>query len=228
MLTRYDPCVMPFRAPLGITLPAFKETPLPVHWFQGPQHWLDHHKLSRDHRHEPFTPGVPGFVLSHPAMFGAVMTVVGILGNWAISSRMAAWPAWMLFPSMILAVLSMITMVIGLGILTVRLLEPALALMDLDWDAEPLAQLGIPIVLQRKCESLGYWTAEALVRAIDKGKFPWTKLEYDERMQVQRAAERWSSAVAAEKQARRGRRLLSRRQLRQTSGNNVRGNDRGM
>ena len=133
----------------------------------------------------------------------------------------------MLFPSMMLAVLSLITMVIGLGILTVRLMEPALGLMDLNWDAEPLAQLGIPLPLQRKCESLGYWTADDLVRAVDKGKFPWTSLEYDERMQVQRGAERWSAAVAAAKRTKRGRGLLSRRQQRQPAGGDIPGNDRG-
>lgn len=198
-----------------------------MHWFQGPQHWLDHHKLSHDHRHEPFTPRVPEFVLSHPTPFSAVMVVAGILGNWTISSRMAGWPAWMLFPSMILAVLSLLAMVIGLGILTVRLLEPALAVMDLNWDAEPLAELGIPLPLQRKCEALGYWTAEDLARAVDKGKFPWTTLEYDERMQVQRAAERWSLAVAAAKREKHARGLLSRRQKRQSAGGKLPGNDRG-
>jgi hypothetical protein len=197
-----------------------------VHWFQGPQHWLDHHKLERDRRHEPFTPRVPAFILSHPALFGVVLTAGGILGNWTLSSQMADWPAWMLFPSMLLAVLSLVTMVIGLGVLTVRLLEPALGLMDLNWDAEPLAQLGIPIQLQRKCESLGYWTAEDLVRAVDKGKFPWTSLEYDERMQVQRGAERWSSSVAAEKREQRRRRRLPGRRH-QPAGGDVHGNDRG-
>jgi hypothetical protein len=199
-----------------------------VHWFQGPQHWLDHHKLAHDRRHEPFTPRVPGFILSHPAAFGAVMTIAGILGNWFISSRMAGWPAWSLFPSMILAVLALVTMVIGLGILTVRMLEPVLAVMDINWDAEPLAQLGIPLSLQRKCESIGYWTAEDLVRAVDRGRFPWTTLEYDERMQVQRAAERWSAAIAAEKREKRGRRLLVRRPLREPTGGDAPGNDRSL
>ncbi len=189
-----------------------------MHWFQGPQHWLDHHKLERDRRHEPFTPRVPAFILSHPALFGVVLTVGGIFGNWMLSSQLSSWPAWMLFPSMMLAVLSLITMVLGLGILTVRLLEPALGLMDLDWDAEPLAQLGIPIQLQRKCESLGYWTAEDLVRAVDRGKFPWTSLEYDERMQVQRGVERWTAAVAAEKQTWRGRGPLSRKRRQRAGG----------
>lgn len=197
-----------------------------MHWFQGPQHWLDHHKLAPDRRHEPFTPRVPRLVLSHPVMFGAVLTGGGIFGNWILSSQMSGWPDWMLFPSMMLAVLSLVSMVIGLGILTVRLLEPVLGLMDLDWDAEPLAQLGIPLPLQRKCESLGFWTVEDLVRAVDKGKFPWTRLEYDERMQVQRGAERWRTSIAAEKRAKRSRGLWARRQQQPASGD-ARGNDRG-
>lgn len=192
-------------------MPASKEAPSTVHWFQGPQHWLDHHKLARDRRHEPFTPAIPGFILTHPASFGALMAALGIFGNWFIASRMSNWPAWMLFPSMILAVLSLLAMVIGLGILTVRLMEPALSLMDLNWDAEPLAELGIPLALQRRCEGLGYWTAEELVKAIDKGKFPWTMVEYDERMQLQRAADRWNATASPAQHPRRGRRLLSRR-----------------
>jgi hypothetical protein len=140
-----------------------------------------------------------------------------------ISTRMSDWPAWMLFPSMMLAVVSLIMMVIGLGLLTVRMLEPVLGLIDLDWDAEPLAQLGIPVVLQRKCESLGFWTAEDLVRAVDRGKFPWTGLEYDERMQLQRAVDRWNASVAAERRGKRRRGLLSRRQ---PAGRDVSG-DRG-
>jgi hypothetical protein len=194
-----------------------------VHWFQGPQHWLDHHKLSRDRRHEPFTPRLPGLFLAHPALAGLALVVLGILGNWMISTRMSDWPAWMLFPSMMLAVVSLIMMVIGLGLLTVRMLEPVLGLIDLDWDAEPLAQLGIPVVLQRKCESLGFWTAEDLVRAVDRGKFPWTGLEYDERMQLQRAVDRWNASVAAERRGKRRRGLLSRRQ---PAGRDVSG-DRG-
>jgi hypothetical protein len=103
------------------------------------------------------------------------------------------------------------------------MLEPVLGLIDLDWDAEPLAQLGIPVVLQRKCESLGFWTAEDLVRAVDRGKFPWTGLEYDERMQLQRAVDRWNASVAAERRGKRRRGLLSRRQ---PAGRDVSG-DRG-
>ena len=101
-----------------------------MHWFQGPQHWLDHHKLSRDRRHEPFTPRLPGLILAHPALAGLALVVFGILGNWMISTRMSDWPAWMLFPSMILAVVSLIMMVIGLGLLTVRMLEPVLGLIE--------------------------------------------------------------------------------------------------
>lgn len=194
-----------------VMTPTDEETLPTVHWFQGPQHWLDHHQLARDRRQEPFTPSVPGFVTAHPALFGAVVAALGVAGNWVIASRMSDWPAWMLFPSMMLAVLSLLAMVIGLGILTVRLMEPALALMDLGWDAEPLAQLGIPLALQRRCEALGYWTVEDLVRAIDKGKFPWTMIEYDERMQLQRAADRWNAAAAPSAGGRRERRLPSRK-----------------
>ena len=59
-----------------------------------------------------------------------------------------------------------------------------------------LAALAIPVALQRKCERLGYWTAEDLAAAIERGKFPWIELEYDERMQIQRAAEKVLAPIA--------------------------------
>jgi hypothetical protein len=81
--------------------------------------------------------------------------------------------------------------------------------MKFDWDAEPLAALAITPMLQRKCEGLGFWAADDLVQSIEKGKFPWTSLAYDERMQLERAAHRWSAAAAAQAKAKkaRGRRV---------------------
>ena len=52
-----------------------------------------------------------------------------------------------------------------------------------------------------------------MARAIERGRFPWVALEYDERMQVERSVQRWSVAVAAETQVskdRRGARRLRR------------------
>jgi hypothetical protein len=180
-----------------------------VHWFQGPQQWLDHHRLARHRRHEPFTPRLPRLILERPALFGTVLAVGGIAGNWWVTHALDDWPDWMLFPSLLLATLALVAMVIGLGILTVRMLEPVLAMKDFQWDAEPLAVLGIPVPLQRKCERIGFWTAEDLVKAVERGKFPWTALEYDERMQIERAAQRWSVSPGVEKRG-RGRRPLSR------------------
>jgi hypothetical protein len=83
------------------------------------------------------------------------------------------------------------------------------------WNAEPTSATGIPLALQRKCEQLGFWTAEDLARAIDRGSFPWRDLAYDERMQIERAVHRWKVAVAAEQSAqragRRGPRFAFRR-----------------
>lgn len=148
--------------------------------------------------------------MARPALGGSLLAVLGILGNWLIVRNLSGWPDWMLFPSLILATLALVAMVLGLGIVVVRLLEPVIATMELDWDAEPVAALGVPPVLQRKCERLGYWTAEDVVRAVDRGTFPWTELEYDERMQIQRSAHRWSAAsraVADNAPQRRGVRL---------------------
>jgi hypothetical protein len=134
----------------------------------------------------------------HPTLAGAILAGVGIAAIATIIHNMPTWPTWMLFPSVLLSVPALVAMMLGLGIVTVRALEPALALMDLDWDAEPLGVLGFPLPLQRKCEQLGFWSAEDLVKAVEKGKFPWVALEYDERMQIERAAQRWSASVAAE------------------------------
>lgn len=155
--------------------------------------------------------------MSHPAIAGALLAVGGALGNWGIAHQMATWPEWSLFPAAILAILCILAMVIGLGIIVVRALEPVLGVMDLNWDAEPTASMGLPLTLQRKCEQLGFWTAEELSRAIDRGAFPWRELAYDERMQIERAVHRWKVSVAAEDAARRsaqrrGARAFSRRQ----------------
>lgn len=147
-------------------------------------------------------------------MSGLLLAILGILGNWFIVRNLTSWPAWMLFPSLIIATLALVSMMLGLGIVTVRLLEPVIATMELDWDAEPVSALGVPPVLQRKCERLGYWTAEDIVRAVDKGTFPWTELEYDERMQIQRSAHRWSAAVRQERETTPRRRSLPVRRFR--------------
>ena len=128
-------------------------------------------------------------------MAGVLLALLGALGNWAIAASMSSWPSWMLFPSAFLAVLALVAMIVGLGILVVRALEPVLGRMELDWDAEPLALLGIPLPLQRKCEQLGFWAADDLARAVERGKFPWAALEYDERVQIERAAQLWRSAL---------------------------------
>lgn len=95
---------------------------------------------------------------------------------------------------------------LGLGIVTVRALEPLIGLLDPNWDAEPVSALGLPAPLQRKCEQLGYWAVEDMAKAIERGRFPWVALEYDERMQIERSVQRWTVAVAAEKDGTKSRR----------------------
>lgn len=132
-----------------------------------------------------------------------MLTGLGVAGTWLVVTGLPNWPDWSLFPGAILGVLCMLAMMLGLGIVVVSALEPVIGLMDLNWDAEPIAVMGLPYALQRNCERLGYWTAEDLSRAVERGSFPWTKIAYDERMQIERAAQLWkarSQARAAQRE----------------------------
>jgi hypothetical protein len=161
-------------------------------WFPGSGGYATRPRVDGSSRHEPFTPGVPDFVLERPLLGGLVLSGLGIVTSLLIIKTMHRWPLWMLVPSMGVAVLAMTATVVGLVILVVLLMQPLIeGKDDLGWDAEPLASMGIPLSLQRKCEALGYWTCEALSDAIAKGLFPWTDLDYDERQQIHRAIEFW-------------------------------------
>src|SRR5690606_29763346 len=146
-----------------------------------------------ERRHEPFTPRLPGFLLDHPTVAGVVLAGVGIGGTWTVVDGMPTWPDWAMIPSAVLGVLCMLTMMLGLGIVVVRMMEPVLGQMDLDWNAEPLDQIGMPFALQRKCERLGYWTAEDLVRSVDRGSFPWSEFAYAERVLIEQSAHMWKA-----------------------------------
>lgn len=165
-------------------------------WLHGPHGLFDHSRLPRERRHEPFTPRLPALLRENPTACGIALTGGGIGGTWAIVSTMPGWPEWAVIPGAILGVLCMLAMMIGLGIVVVRVLEPVLGLMDLDWNAEPVSAMGIPFALQRKCEQLGYWTAEDLARSVERGTFPWTEIAFDERMQIERAAHLWAAGAA--------------------------------
>ncbi len=167
-------------------------------WFPGPGGHPSQSRLSQGARHEPFSPRIPGFILERPIILGAVLATFGIGTSVVMIKTMHRWPAWMIVPSMGLAVLAMAATVIGLVILTILALQPLIeGKEDLGWDAEPLASMGIPLGLQRKCEKLGYWTCEALSEAIAKGLFPWTDLDYDERQQIHRAVQFWRATTGA-------------------------------
>lgn len=157
-----------------------------MHWHRSP-HELYRHTRLRERAGEPFTPRVPRIVADHPAMSGAALAAAGIAGNWYVVSRMPHWPNWMLFPSMLLATLALLAMILGLVLVVVRWLEPVIARMDLDWDAEPVAALGLPIALQRRLEELGYWSSDDVCRAVERGTFPWTELELTERRLIEQA-----------------------------------------
>ena len=165
-------------------------------WFPGSGSYPSRPKLSSSVRHQPFTPSVPNFVLERPILMGLALSVIGISLSLLIIRTMHRWPLWMLVPSMGIAVIAMTATVIGLVVLVVVLMQPLIESKDdLGWDDEPLASMGIPLSLQRKCEALGYWTCEALSEAVDKGIFPWTDLTYDERQQVHRAIEFWRATT---------------------------------
>jgi hypothetical protein len=178
-----------------------------VHWLHGPNDVLDRSRVPRERRHDPFNPRVPQFVLARPTVTGLLLTVLGIAGTWVIISRMATWPSWMLFPSMFLATVFLVAMMLGLGLLVVCGLEPVINRMDIDWGDAPVESLGVPDALQRKLERLNYWTAHDVVVAIEAGTFPWTSLEYDERQQIARASDRWEVADRSARPRARKRRL---------------------
>jgi hypothetical protein len=156
-------------------------------------------KLPRHQRHEPIVVALPRALRDRPLLLGATLAVTGLGVCTLIITTMADWPRWLIFPSMFIAVPALVATVIGLSMLVVLGFLPLLERRDLGWDDEPLATLGIPLALQRKCEALGYWTCVALSEAIEKGIFPWTELEYDERMQVQRLIELWRAQTEKSK-----------------------------
>lgn len=161
---------------------------------------MGHRRLSPAARHEPFTPRLPRTVHDRPVPVAMTLAAAGIVSSWVIIVNMETWPLWMIFPTIIAAVFALAATVVGLGLLVVLTLQPVLGSRDLKWDADPLAVLGLPLTLQRKCESLGFWTCESIVASIEKRRFPWTALEYDERVQVERAVSRWHANNLAHEQ----------------------------
>ncbi|MBA2454024.1 MAG: hypothetical protein H0V47_12690 [Chloroflexia bacterium] len=161
--------------------------------FHGPIWPLGERKIPYQARHQPFTPRLPRAVRERPAVVAALLAAVGVIGSWTIVVNMANWPTWTLFLSILASVFTLSATVIGMGLLSVLALQPILDSKAHKWDADPLAVLGLPLAVQRKCEGLGFWTCESMVESIDRGRFPWTSLEYDERMQVERSLSLWKA-----------------------------------
>jgi hypothetical protein len=61
--------------------------------------------------------------MNYPSIAGIVLTFGGIAGTFIVAHQMATWPDWSLFPAAITAILCMLAMVVGLGVLVVRALE---------------------------------------------------------------------------------------------------------
>jgi hypothetical protein len=169
--------------------------------FYGPIWPLGERKIPHQARHQPFTPRLPRIIRERPAIGAAGLAGIGIAASWMIVANMARWPTWTLFPSILVSVLALSATVIGMGLLSVLLLQPVLGTKAGGWGADPVAVLGLPVALQRKCESLGFWTCESMLESIENGRFPWTSLEYDERMQVQRALGLWNAHRAEHQEA---------------------------
>lgn len=163
-------------------------------------------RLPRDVRHAPFTPRLPRAFFERPALMASALSVTGVVLSWTIITRMDGWPAWMILPTMITAVFALAATVIGFGFLVVLGMQPVLGSRDFDWDADPIAALGLPLALQNKCESLGFWTCESIAASIDNRRFPWTALEYDERLQVERAIAHWQAVSSSRGQSGTARR----------------------
>ena len=174
--------------------------PPTVTWFHGSNGPIGDRRLSAEVRQQPIAPRVPSVVYQRPFVAAMLMAVTGIGGTCLIVTGMGDWPVWTIFPVMIGAVLSLAATVVGLSLVVVLALQPIIGSRDLNWDAEPQGVLGLPLNVQRKCESLGFWTCEAMVASIEQRRFPWTSLEYDERMQVERAISRWQALHAARSQ----------------------------
>ncbi len=142
---------------------------------------------------EPIVPRIPGMMSERPLLSALLLTSTGIAGCWFIITGMESWPTWIIFPAMLAAVAALAATVVGLGFLVVLALAPVIGSKDLKWHAEPLGVLGLPPTVRMKCEALGFWTCEAMMASIERSRFPWTELEYDERMQVERAISRWQA-----------------------------------
>ena len=170
-------------------------------WFHGSNGPFVYRRLSGRARQEPFVPRIPEMLHERPRVAALFLASAGIGGSFLIITRMGDWPVWTIFPVMVGAVLALSATVVGFGLLVVLALEPIIGSRDLKWDAEPLGVLGLPLPVQRKCESLGFWTCEAMAASIEQRRFPWTSLEYDERMQVERAISRWHAVNSAREQA---------------------------
>ncbi len=162
-------------------------------WFHGPIWPLGDRRIPHQARHQPFTPRLPRAVRQRPVPVAAALAVTGVAASWVIIEKMGGWPTWTLFPAIVASVLALSATVIGAGWLSVMALQPLLGSKAHDWDADPLAVLGLPLPLRRKCEGLGFWTCESMVESIEQGRFPWTSLEYAERMQVERALSLWKA-----------------------------------
>lgn len=160
-------------------------------WFPGPGWHSRRSKLSREARHQPFTPRLPALLLKHPAILGLVLATAGVGLSIALITTMHRWPNWLLLPSMFLAVVSMGATAVGFSLLAVLGLQPLIESKEATWGDEPLRNMGMSSALRHKCEGLGYWTCESLSEAVEKSLFPWRSLEYDERLQVDRAVQRW-------------------------------------
>ncbi|MCZ2099557.1 MAG: hypothetical protein LC121_25500 [Anaerolineae bacterium] len=154
-----------------------------MHWHRSPEELYRRSRL-RERAGEPFTPRVPRLVSDHPTLSGAALAVAGVAGNWFIVSRMAGWPNWMVFPSMLLATIAAGD---GADCAGRRPLAGAGRRADGQLGRRPGRLARSAVGAAAKAETLGYWSADDICRAVEDRRFQWTALELTERRLVEQA-----------------------------------------
>lgn len=161
-------------------------------WLLGPGDRPTSSSLSSKSRQQPFTPRLPAAVLNNPLVVGLGLGSLGITLSITIITTMHRWPAWLLMPSMVVAVVAMAATAVGASIVVAMMMQPVIESRDdLNWSETPLTALGISLSLQRQCQGLGFWTCESVGRAVEAGTFPWKDFEYDERQQIHSTIIHW-------------------------------------
>ncbi|MFW6075439.1 MAG: hypothetical protein ACOC9Y_07580 [Chloroflexota bacterium] len=164
-------------------------------WLPGPADRPSTWNIPSRLRQQPFNPRLPAAIPDNPLILGLAMGSLGIVLSVTIVTTMHRWPAWMLMPSMAIAVVAMAATAVGSSIVVAAMMQPVIASREnLNWSETPLSVLGISLQLQKQCQGLGYWTCESVGRAVESGTFPWTEFGFDERRQLHGSISHWQGS----------------------------------